>query len=104
MPRIAGIALLAVQVGVDPRAVLVVDSLSNAVRLLPIALGIVPERSEGGRTSIRRAGILEAGTEVCECHQPARRNGIPIMIACPRPWRSGPWRNIVTSASACSGA
>jgi hypothetical protein len=60
------------QVGMDPRAVLVIDGLRDAVRFLPVPLCIVPEGGERGRTSVRGTGIPEAGAEVFESHQLAR--------------------------------
>jgi hypothetical protein len=66
--RVALIAFIAVQVGVNPRTVTTFVLLSGFVRSRPIALGIPPQSREGVRESGWRLGRGEGLAKVVQGH------------------------------------
>jgi len=62
--RVRQVTFLAVEVGVNPRAGLVVDILSHLMRRVPITLRIVPERTQRRRERRGRAGVGNRSFEV----------------------------------------
>jgi hypothetical protein len=57
------------QVRVNPRSRLIVDVLRDAMRLVPVALRIVPERDERLAEVARRRGVRQRRAKVVECHR-----------------------------------
>ena len=56
---VSDVPLLAVQVGVDPRAVRVADELQGIVCRLPVTLPVVPQSFQGRAEAGRRRGLSE---------------------------------------------
>src|SRR5262245_39113043 len=67
--RVPEVAFLAVEIGVNPGAGFSVDVLRDAMRRVPVATRVVPERDKEGRESGRRVRELERVTKFREGHR-----------------------------------
>jgi len=59
-----------------PRAILIVDVLRNAMRRVPVAARVVPQRAEQRRDRRRRRGSRRRA-ELVECHRPPDPPDLP---------------------------